>query len=124
MTSRARPCVLRSYLGVVRNVLTVTRLNGAGPLKPCSGAWVMDASVLMICSSAAAVGSGLWIYLDRRGDRELAKYVFDHTRSTDALNGYIELRKAQPPVIGVGRKASDDTATSPPEVSEGQGAPP
>jgi hypothetical protein len=70
------------------------------------------------------VGSGLWIYLDRRGDRKLAKCIFDQTRSTDALNGYIELRKAQPPVIGVGRKASDDTATSPPEVSEGQGAPP
>jgi hypothetical protein len=74
----------------------------------------VDASILAICSSAAAIGTGLWAYLDRRGDRKLARYIFDHTRSTDALSGYTELRKAQQRAITVGRKPSKDDDKAPP----------
>jgi hypothetical protein len=77
----------------------------------------MDASILAVCTSAATVSRGILVYLDRRGDRKLAKHTFDQTRSTDALNGYTRLRKAQQRIISAPRKSSEDKA-SPPQVSD------
>ena len=59
----------------------------------------MDISVIVaVGSCATTVGlmiRGLFNYLDRRGDRQLARHVFEQTRSTDGLNGYTKLRRAQ-----------------------------
>jgi hypothetical protein len=59
----------------------------------------MDISVIVAVGSCAAtiglVIRGLFSYLDRRGDRQLARHVFEQTRSTDGLNGYAKLRRAQ-----------------------------
>jgi hypothetical protein len=57
----------------------------------------MDISVIVAVGSCApAVGlvtRGLFNYLDRQGDRQLARHVFEQTRSTDGLNGYTKLRR-------------------------------
>ena len=60
----------------------------------------MDVSVIIALSSAAfgVTARSLFIFLDRRGDRKLARHVFNQTRSTDALDGYARLRKAQRPL--------------------------
>jgi hypothetical protein len=59
----------------------------------------MDTSVIVeVGSCVTTVGlitRGLFNFLDHRGDRQLARYVFEQTRSTDGLNGYIKLRRAQ-----------------------------
>ena len=76
----------------------------------------MDLSAIEILSGATgAVGLTLrrmLLSLERRGDRKLAQHVFDQTRSTDALKGYVELRKAQQPIIGLRPKPSDGEAQS------------
>lgn len=51
-------------------------------------------------------------FLDRRGDRQLARYIFDQTRSTDRLSGYTELRKAQRIPI-VGRRVGNEHEATP-----------
>ena len=83
-----------------------------------------------IAFGALGCGGGIWLTarrvitsLERRADRKLFRYVFDQTRSTDALSGYTELRRAQRPVIPMGLKSTEQTAATPP-ASEGQGTSP
>jgi hypothetical protein len=64
----------------------------------------VDVTVIaIICTtSASAIGMtarSLLKFLDHRGDRQLARHVFDQTRSTDALHGYTELRACGQPII-------------------------
>jgi hypothetical protein len=71
----------------------------------------MDLSLIGYLSGATCAAGltvrRLILSLERRGDRKLAQYVFDQTRSTDALKGYIELRKAQQPIIVLRSKPAD-----------------
>jgi hypothetical protein len=48
-----------------------------------------------------------------RGDRKLAKHIFDQTRSTDALDGYTQLVEARKPPLPALRKESKSDDGSP-----------
>jgi hypothetical protein len=46
--------------------------------------------------------------LERRGDRKFALHVFDQTKSTDALDGYIKLCEVQQAKVVLGRKRGQE----------------
>jgi hypothetical protein len=58
----------------------------------------MEVRIITLASLTGGAGLTLRVflaYLDRRENRQLARHVFDRTRSTDALDGYSRLLTAQ-----------------------------
>lgn len=85
---------------------------------------MVDVSAVVTISGSivAATGitiRGLLIFLDRQGDRRLARHVFDQTKSTDALAGYTKLRLAQRPRLGRRKAAGKDDDAVPPVLPPG-----
>ena len=86
--------------------------------------------VIVIGTSITTVSMTIRAYLpflDHREDRELARRELGKTGSTDSLDGYARLRKAQHPTITLERRLSerDELASpAPPRVPEGDEAPP
>ena len=82
--------------------------------------------IIAIGSCATALGltvRSVLAFLDRREDRRLARYMFDQTRSTDGLRGYIELRKAQHPIGPLSRRPEGANVPDQlPPISDGRGA--
>ena len=76
----------------------------------------MDISAVAIISASCLSGATLTIrllfrLLDRRGDRQLFRYVLDKTGSADAFRRYTELRASERRVIIVEEEpASPETA--------------
>lgn len=82
--------------------------------------------IVSIASATTVLGTairGLFVYLDRRGDRRLAQHVFDQTRSTDSLTGYVQLRRAQHAAFSLGRSNSETPWLGIPQPNEDQGSP-
>lgn len=91
------------------------------------GSVIMDLQVIItIGSCATALGltiRGVLAFLDHRGDRQLARHMFDETKSTDGLRGYVELRKAQHAVVALDHRLEDIyVSDEPPSISDGQQA--
>ena len=71
---------------------------------------VVDVSAIAVISASCASVAGLTIrclfkFLDHRQDRGLAREIFAETGLAGALIFYTELRRAEQPVIIMGRKA-------------------
>ncbi|HEY5179922.1 MAG TPA: hypothetical protein VIJ07_09165 [Dermatophilaceae bacterium] len=79
----------------------------------------MDSTVIAGVTTAGLSALGLslrryFAYLERKQDLQFARHVFDNTLSTQALEGYTELRRAKRPVIFLPNRSKRQN-----EISEG-----
>jgi hypothetical protein len=85
----------------------------------------VDPSTIVIIGSAVGAAGmtvrRIVVSLERRGDRKLVRYVFDQTKSTDALKGYIELWRPQRSAVSSGRGSESEAGSpSPPQLAKGR----
>jgi hypothetical protein len=84
---------------------------------------LVDVSSIAVISTAITAVSvtvrRVIVCLERRGDRKLAREIFEQTRSTDALKGYTELRHAQQPIIAWVRRTSENESPPSSQITEG-----